>query len=343
MMVHMRNVIKQYNLICMLFLLLFLTVINIQIANGEKADDNVAGYNKLRIEQEDKLLVPLDKTDEVWKFLYERFIVDTESLKKLDASFTSSFNEEQFTDTYFDTPDLKLLSTQSGVRYRRRVNLTNPEDEKSGRELMQIKMNDISQNVLERGEIKFKIKHPTKKDSPEDRHPMLGIVKPSQRDDFKQRLKALGLEPFSMQPILTVEDFRRRIYINREGKPFMSLSLDVASSNIWWAKTKFVEIEPELNEIAFTEANQETKKYMETILHKSITEIKQQFPYVETNLTPKYCKSFYYLEAQLPFLRFLVRWNLHSIRTVLTIMIIALAVMGFFIYFIVHTRNQRKA
>lgn len=339
----MKNVIKQYNLICVLFLLLFLTLINNQIANGENADNKAAGYNKLRIEQEDKLLIPLDKTDEVWRFLYERFIVDTESLKKLDASFTSSFDEEQFTDTYFDTPDLKLLSTQSGVRYRRRVNLTNPEDEKSGCELMQIKISNISQNVLERGEIKFKIKHPTTMKNAEDRHPMIGIVKPSQREEFKQRLKALGLDPFSMQPILTVEDSRRRIYINRESKPFMSLSLDVASSNIWWAKTKFVEIEPELNEITFTEANQETKKYMEIILHKSMTEMKQRFPYLETNLTPKYCKSFYYLEAQLPFLRFLVRWNLHSIRTVLTSMFIALAVMGFFIYFLVHTRNQRKA
>ena len=338
----MTYLIKMHRIIFIFSLLLFLVLSTILVANGEEEDTSATGYNNLRIEQEDKLLLPLDKADEVWKFLYERYIVDIEALKKLDSLFTSYFNEEQFTDTYFDTPDLKLLSMQSGVRHRRRINLTDPNDEKSGRELMQIKINDISQNVLERGEIKFKIKHPTKMESPEEKHPMLGIVKPSQREDFKQRLNALGLDPFSMQPILTVHDSRRRIYIKRDSKPFMSISLDIASAHILWAKTQFVEIEPELNEIVFTEANHETKKHMETILQKIMTEIKQRFTYIETNWTPKYKKSFNYLEAQLPFLRFLVRWNLHTMRSLLASMFIALVVIGGSSYFALHKLRQSK-
>jgi len=193
----MMNEIKQHNLLYILSFFLFLVLSTMQVVRGEKVDDSAAGYNKLRIEQEDKLLVPLDKAEEVWEFLHERYVVDRESLKKLDSLFTSYFNEEKFTDTYFDTPDLKLLSMESGVRHRLRVNLTNPDDRKSGRELMQIKLNDRSQNVLERGEIKFDIKRPATKDSPEDNHPMLGIVKSSQREDFKQRLKERGLEPLA--------------------------------------------------------------------------------------------------------------------------------------------------
>jgi len=339
----MMNAIKQHNLLYILSFSLFLVLSTMQVVRGEKVDDSAAGYNKLRIEQEDKLLVPLDKAEEVWEFLHERYVVDRESLKKLDSLFTSYFNEEKFTDTYFDTPDLKLLSMESGVRHRLRVNLTNPDDRKSGRELMQIKLNDLSQNVLERGEIKFDIKRPATKDSPEDNHPMLGIVKSSQREDFKQRLKERGLEPLAMKPILTVHDLRKRIYITRDRKPFLSISLDNASAQIWWAKTKFVEIEPELNEIVFTEADQETKKYMEVILHKISAEIKQQFPYIETNLTPKYNNSFYDLEAQLPLLRFLVRQNVHTPQSALAILLIAVVTIGAGCYFMVYKLRQRKA
>lgn len=330
----MDPTIKKYSLICILYLFLFPVLDTINVIHAD--------YNKLRIEQEDKLLIPLDKAEEVWNFLHDRYVLDSEALKQLDPLLSSYYHEEEFTDTYFDTPDLRLLSMQSGVRHRRRINLTDPDDRKSGRELMQIKLNDISQNILERGEIKFKIKHLITKNSFEDNHPMLGIVKSSQREDFKQRLKSIGLEPLSMQPILTVHDLRKRIYITRDSKPFMSISFDSASASIWWAKTKFVEIEPELNEIVFTEADQETKKYMEAILHKITAEIKQQFPYIETNLTPKYNKSFYSLEAQLPVLRFLVRGNLHTPQSAFAILFIALVITGASSYFIVYKSHQRK-
>ena len=331
-----------HTMLCIPCLLLLIALNSIKHVHADEEDFSAAGYSKLRVEQEAKLLVPLERAEAVWKFLYDRYVMDVTALKELDLLFASYCNEEQFTDTYFDTPDLKLLSMESGVRHRRRINLTNPDDRKSGRELMQIKLNDLSQNVLERGEIKFEIKRPANKQSPEDNHPMLGMVKSSQREDFKQRLKEIGLEPFSMKPVLTVYDLRQRIYITRDRKPFLSISFDNASADIWWAKTRFVEIEPELNEIVFTESNQETKQYMETILHTITREIQQQFPFIEHNLTPKYNKSFYNLEAQLPFLRFLVRWNLHSAQNVLALLFIAMLLIVACGYFIIYQLRQRR-
>jgi hypothetical protein len=311
-------------------------------ADADEEDFSAAGFNKLRVEQETKLLVPLERAEEVWKFLHDRYAADGAALKQLDPLFASYYNEEQFTDTYFDTPDLKLLAMESGVRHRRRINLTNPDDRKSGRELMQIKVNDLSPNVLERGEIKFEIKRPANKQSAEDNHPMLGMVKSSQREEFKQRLQAIGLEPSSMRPVLTVHDLRKRIYITRDRKPFLSLSFDTASSGLWWATTTFIEIEPELNEIVFTEADPATKQYMETILHTLTSEIQQQFPFIEKNLTPKYNKSFHNLEAQLPFLRFLVRWHLHPAQNVFALLFITAFVIAAVGYFIVYQMRQRK-
>ncbi len=281
-------------------------------AQSQEDETDAHGYDKIRIEQEDKLLVPAEKVDEVWAFLQDRFVRDVDFIRSLDPGFTSSWSEELFHDTYFDTPTLQLHAKRSGVRHRTRVNLSNPADRKSGRQLMQIKRNDISDNRLERGEIKFDIEHLAHPNSQEDRHPMLGLVKGEHRDLFKKRLAEMGLDPQTMKPILTVRDVRRRVYILSEGKPFMSVSFDMASSGIWWAETQFCEIEPELNEIGFTEAKPEKRAYMETVLHRVVGEILTRFPEIKRDLNPKYNKAFDRLEAQIPFLRTVVKLGMQA-------------------------------
>ena len=298
------------------------------IARAEEEDMSASGFDNMRIEQEEKLFVPLDISPKVWTWLEQHYVKSAEAIRALDPLFTSYANDEDFTDVYYDTPSLQLLASQSGVRHRSRVNLTNPEDRKSGRELMQIKVNNISSNALERGEIKFAIEH-KRPATPEDTHPMLGIVKKEHRDLFKKRLVEIGLDPQSMRVVLTVRDLRTRVYIKRDGKPFMSISFDQARSNLLWGEYHFVEIEPELNEIGFTDASPEMRRYMESILHVIVGEIRAEFPQIESNLMPKYGKSFYALEAQIPFLRTLVRTNLHSGESLASVALVALAVVGF--------------
>jgi CYTH domain-containing protein len=286
---------------------------NPSLAPQSQEDETDAhGYDKVRIEQEDKLFVPADLVDEVWAFLQQRFVEDQAHVLELDPRFSSKWSEELFHDTYFDTPSMQLYAMKSGVRYRHRVNLSDPNDRKSGRELMQIKMNDISSNDLERAEIKFEIERRARPESVEDRHPMLGMVKPDHREPFKKRLVEMGLDPQSMRPVLTVRDVRRRVYLLKDGQPFMSISHDQASSSVWWAHAEFSEIEPELNEIGFTEADPATRAYMETVLHKVVAEILAKFPEIQRDLTPKYNKSFDRLETELPFFRFLVTTGMQS-------------------------------
>src|SRR5262245_24471943 len=98
---------------------------------SQEDETDAPGYDKLRIEQEDKLLVPLDMAPEVWKWLHHRYVDDKTYLAELDSRFTATWSEELFTDTYFDTPSMQLYGMQSGVRKRHRVNLSNPEDVKS--------------------------------------------------------------------------------------------------------------------------------------------------------------------------------------------------------------------
>jgi hypothetical protein len=191
--------------------------------------------------------------------------------------------------------------------------LTNGADRKNGRELMQLKLNHVSEkNPLMRGELKYEIRYPTRIEEPEDAHPMLGIVKPSQREALKHRLAAIGVDALSLRPVVTVDDTRRRIYFDKHGVTTLSITLDHVTSRVWWAKTKFCEIEPELNEIVFTEADAEKRARMEAMLTKIVGDICTQFPSIARNLTPKYNKTFDRIEEQLPFMRFLVRNNLTS-------------------------------
>jgi hypothetical protein len=284
---------------------------------AQEQEFSARGFNTLRIEQEDKISVPSDKAEEVWNFLYAHFIVDTTALKALDPRLTAYFNEEHFADTYFDTPTLQLYEMQSGVRHRKRENLSNANDRKSGRELMQIKVSNISANSLERGEFKYKIHYPTQVKVAEDRHPMLGIIKPSQRDEFKTRLQNMGLDPYSMRPIVTVYDQRKRIYFQRDQKTLMSISFDQVKAELLWAKADFIEIEPELNEVAFTEADSATRVYMEETNARISALLKEKFPYLKSDLTPKYNKSLDRLAAEIPWLRVLIHLNMDNMPSVI--------------------------
>jgi hypothetical protein len=296
---------------------------------AEEEDMSAAGFDNMRIEQEEKLFVPMEIKDEVLAYLKLRYVDDKANLAELDPAFTSYYADEDFTDVYYDTPGLQVLAAQNGVRHRTRVNLTNPEDRKSGRQLMQIKVNHLTSNALERGEIKFAIEHLRRPATPEDTHPMLGIVKKEHRELFKKRLVDLGLDPQSMRVVLTVRDLRTRVYILRDESPFMSISFDQVRSKLLWAETRFVEIEPELNEIAFTDADPETRRYMESVLAQIVAEIRAEFPQIQSNLTPKYCKAFFGLEAQMPFLRRLVAMNLHHGESLASLGLVAVAALGF--------------
>jgi hypothetical protein len=296
------------------------------------------GYDKVRIEQEDKLLVPLELREEVWAYLKQRLVDDAEFVKSLDPAFSASWSEELFHDTYYDTPSMQLYALKSGVRHRTRENLTDPDDVKSGRELMQIKLNDVSENELERAEIKYDIEHPREKNSALDAHPMLGIVKPSHRGPFEKRLTELGLDARSMKPILTVRDLRRRVYWKKEGNPFMSISFDQADARVWWSKAEFCEIEPELNEIGFTEADEETRTYMETVLARVVADIRGRFPAITRDLNPKYNKAFDRIEqGGLPFFRTLVRFGLQS-RQGMYVFLCGAALLAFVVYQVIAKR-----
>jgi hypothetical protein len=266
----------------------------------------------IRLENEAKLVVPMQMTEQVWDYLLARLINDKTFIQSLDPTLDSYWYDEIFTDAYFDTPDLTMLGRNSGIRYRIRENLTDPSQVKSGRELIQIKLSSVSGDKFVRGEIKFDVTHPTKLNEQEDMDPILGIMKRKERAKFIQALSDIKVDAYSLHKILVINQHRRSIYITRGGAPFISIRLDQDESKLLWADWKHVEIEPELNEIPYTAASDSEKAAMEVINLKLLKDIQNKFPEIKLDLTPKYTKAFNYLESQIPRLRFMIANNLIS-------------------------------
>ena len=266
-----------------------------------------SNFSDLRIENEAKLVVPDDKIEVVWQYLVDRLVNDKTFLKSINPNFDSYWYDELFTDEYIDTPNLYMLDHESSVRHRLRINLTDPEAEKSGRELMQVKINDISQNEQSRGELKFDIRDDGKIDDSDDLHPVLGLVKDSDRKDFLETMTQLGIDPYQLKKILKLEQRRRSIYITNNGDPLMSIRFDEVNSSLLWVKYSHCEIEIEINEIPYTEGSDEDRAYMEGIKEILMKDVLQQFPDIALDLTPKYNKAFNFFESKIPYLRFLIK------------------------------------
>ncbi len=264
---------------------------NTNSESEKNAADSIA--KQLRIENEDKIVVPFDKVEEVSDYLLEKYIQTDKFVKELDPNLTATTSIEEFIDTYYDTPDLKVMAAGDGVRYRQRTNLTNEEDRKNGRELMQIKISGIdSADGMSRGELKFDIEHLENMVSVDDKHPMIGLVKASQRKEFKEALSDLGFNPYIMEQVLVINDHRQRIYLLYNGGTFISISLDSATAERNGQTAQFIEIEPELNEVVFTEGDDAKREMMKGINKKIIDDLMAKFPYLYRDLTPKYEKGY---------------------------------------------------
>ena len=299
---------RKYLIISLALFLLFcfLQIPNIYSA-AQDQEFSPGNYNTLRIENEGKLVVPVDKIEEVWKYLLERFVNDKSFIKSLDPDLDSYWYDEYFVDVYFDSPDLKMLDKKSSVRYRRRVNLSDSGNRKSGRELVQIKLSGIDGNIFNRGEFKFPVKPYNSFKTEDDIHPLIGLIDRQNRADFKEKAVCLGLDPYSLRAILTIEQRRRSIYILHKGEAFISMRLDDDSSKLLWSKWHHVEIEPELNEIPYTQGDIDSREAMQKINQKIMDDITNKFPYIKMDLTPKYNKAFEYFQKRIPLLRFLIK------------------------------------
>lgn len=263
---------------------------------------------EVRVEDDFNLQYEVGKSEELVNYLKGKYVDDGLFAENLGPNFTGSFGDEDFTDTYFDTPNLDLYKRKIGLRHRRRVNRLDSENRKNGRELIQLKLSEDEKlkdkdNSSSRNEIKFEVERTKVRQSADDRNPILGLIAARERDEFKSRMRELEIAVDKLRPILTIQQRRRRVYLNRDGATFISFSMDDAKSSLWWAHVEFSQMELELNELVYTEADKTAKESMQEIRSGMIDDLRGKFSYLEHDKNSKYNKTFDLLADKIPWMR----------------------------------------
>jgi len=259
--------------------------LTILVINTCTADENEGGYNKIRLENEFKLSVPNDLTEKIWAYLQTNYCND--SIKKfLGPSFSTSFAEEHFIDTYFDDENKTLLNQWCGIRYRQRFLNGMLESQ-----LIQLKISTDKSNSTIRKELKFRYNSRKSKKDKFSEHPFLKYIHRADRDAIQRYLVSLGTNSRSLAPSVSIQQNRRRVYISEKGQALVTITLDIVSKKVW-PKLSFTEIEIELNEIRYTYGDEKQRSWMHKINNKIKTGIIRKFPDLVQDQKPKYNKIY---------------------------------------------------
>lgn len=245
-------------------------------------------FDTLRLENEMTFDVPLEKGEEVWSWLTQTF---GKGFQSKYATFQTFPEVEEFADTYFDVPEMTLISQGIGVRHRRRFY---PNGEI--KELIQIKQPHApvgagAENEKQtRGEVKFELRAPTityRERSDFLNEELLLITKRDHVPMLRERLRQMGVNPERVRPYLAIEQQRRRIYFRENGSQFLTVTLDFAASQKLWTKGRFVQLDIEIGEIAFTTADDAKREKLLSIQRELQEKIQQRFPELRRNQIPK--------------------------------------------------------
>ena len=308
-----------------------------QQGNGEFTAN---GVNVLRIESEAKLRVPLEATESVWAWLQQRY-ADCSWLDRDGARFSAVLGDELFEDVYFDTPSLQLLATDSGIRHRSRIVKSGGAMHKDGRQLLQIKINRGDNTGLDRGEIKYSVNPGGR--TPDAQHQVLGLVDQDEREDCIRRITESGVDPYALRPVLRVDQVRRRVYLNDQQGAMATLTLDECSLREWGVRRNWTEIEIELNEIRYTEADEARRAWMKQLVTDVQADLQRQFPAILQDQTPKYTKAFRMMEqgAMVP-IRPMIARGVRSEAFFVGIWVVLAAALGTGFFFVRRAVLRRR-
>lgn len=281
-------------------------------------NSHTAGYgaNASRIDSQITLSIPEERTEEVYEYLRTTYIDSAELMKQkfpeLEIKGQNKIDISEFTDEYYDSPNLDLDKSLNSARYRSRINTTNAADPKSGRELVQVKATPIGQFDL-RTELKFKVETNVLSQENairDDLAPLLKKVDKSQRGDFKKALQKIGINPYNLHHIFTIHQTRSRVYIDLNGKNFLSFSIDVGGARKLFTTGKFSSVDIGLVEDVYTPASEKERDVMWAIRDFMVADLKNKFPELKETTESKYSIVLDQIRNKIPYFDFAFKLNL---------------------------------
>lgn len=285
--------IGRFTLVC--FFLGFSTCLLPFLAGAQ----SLAKFDTLRLENELTFDVPTEKAEEVWAWLKSTF---GPGWRSQGITFQTFPEVEEFADTYFDTPEMTFISQGIGVRHRRRF-----YPDGAIKELIQIKQPHAAMSTGEgsdkqtRGEIKFEPRAPTityREGADLLNEEILQIVKREHLEPLRARLSEMGAMPDRVAPFMAIEQQRRRVYFRDNGTQLLTVTLDLASTKKLWVKGRFVQLDIEIGEIAFTTADEAMRQKLLLIQQDLQTKLLARFPELKRNQTPKVVQMVNVVRAQ---------------------------------------------
>ena len=235
-----------------------------------------------RIESEYKIAVPAEEAEEVWTYLQTAF--GKNELQILPTACQTSTSVEVFHDTYFDDVDKSLLGFKAGARYRQRY--INDSLVKS---LIQLKVPTQDELGVAREEHKFSPEADRDITDRTGLHPILKHIKQKDLSDVDLVLGQFGTSARKMTESIKLNQIRKRVYVSDERGALMTFTLDEVSS-FYFPYTSFVELELELNEIRYTDADIIEQESLEEMNAKAKQALFDRFDNLKQDQTPKYNK-----------------------------------------------------
>ncbi len=259
--------------------------------NQEQHASRGYGAESARIDSQITFRIPDGQAGAVYEYLKSKYVGQTGILKEqfpeINLQGQPMSDVSIFTDEYYDTPTLDLFKTTNSARHRSRVNTTNPEDRKSGRELVQMKITPPGQ-FTHRSEFKYKVKRSRKRETLDDLHPLIQLIEKPLRADFKKVFADAGIDPYSLKHIFTIRQTRSRGYFNWDETNIMSFSVDEGSASVLWVEGTFASVDLGLVEIAYTEADEAKRKKLWEIRDAIVEDLLDQFPGLTQTSNSKY-------------------------------------------------------
>ncbi len=289
------------------------TTSNQSVFDQSTHDSTGYGTQAARVDSQITLKIPAGKAQEVYAYLRANYVDKHELLSKafpgLELYGQQRVDVSNFTDEYFDTPNLDLFKSQNSARHRGRVNTTDPSDRKNGRELVQIKVTPPGK-FEQRTELKFDVQDHIKNETKDDSHPLIKLVKTKLREDFKNAFTAMGIDPYTLRHILTNHQQRSRVYINLKDQNILSFSVDEFGTQVLWAKAAASSVDVGLVENVYTAAEPKTREELGAIRQFMVDDLTQHFPELTQNSEEKYSILLKQIESEIPFYQTLIKYRI---------------------------------
>lgn len=235
-----------------------------------------------------KIKLPVEQTASFREWLQMRY-EDCRWLDPPASVITASFDEQDFADTYFDTPDLRLLAANSFLRYRE------PAKAAAGSRdvgLLQL----VFHHNGEGGRHTSKISYPARPAAPfttlDDAHPMFALVQVDAREKCEAQLRSFHLDPEEMRRVMSVERTELRMRLADKDGQFFTLTTEGHKTKSWGMELQWTEIELKLDDARYSAADQNQQRRMEDTLKTVKNDILTTFFQATEDQTPIYKKSF---------------------------------------------------